>query len=220
MADLPTGAACGNCRRLAVCRHGLTGSHAIVTIDLRLRKPWHLHEIRYVSPQHSRLRLRHLRGCGGRSLCQVSGLAAKRRMSVTPAAIVRRNGLLLVVSIGATFVVLRAMLHMSPNSDFDVAGYNIHHLFTGILFIIAGGIPLAMFRGSSRRMDVAVVVFGVGLGMSLDEWIYLIATDGTNASYLLPVSFWGGLAVVGIACGYAMVLVAARSRRSPNRDGA
>ena len=132
--------------------------------------------------------------------------------SRTPSAIVKRNGRLLVLTIAATFVVLRAMLHLSPNSDFDVAGYNIHHLFTGILFIVAGGVPLAIFRGSTRRMDAALVIFGVGLGMTLDEWIYLIATDGTNASYLLPVSFWGGVAVVGVACVYAIVLIAARTR--------
>jgi len=132
--------------------------------------------------------------------------------SRTPSTIVHRNGRLLVLTMGATFVVLRAMLHLSPNSDFDVAGYNIHHLFTGILFIVAGGVPLAIFRGSTRRMDAALVIFGVGLGMTLDEWIYLIATDGTNASYLLPVSFWGGVAVVGVACVYAIVLIAARTR--------
>ena len=138
--------------------------------------------------------------------------------SRTPAAIVRRNGRLLVLTMGATFVVLRAMLHLSPNSDFDVAGYNIHHLFTGILFIVAGGVPLAIFRGSTRRMDAALVIFGVGLGMTLDEWIYLIATDGTNASYLLPVSFWGGVAVVSVACVYAIVLIAARIR-PPRQHG-
>ncbi len=138
--------------------------------------------------------------------------------SRTPAAIVRRNGRLLVLTIAVTFVVLRAMLHLSPNSDFDVAGYNIHHLFTGILFIVAGGVPLAIFRGSTRRMDAALVIFGVGLGMTLDEWIYLIATDGTNASYLLPVSFWGGVAVVSVACVYAIVLVAARIR-PPRQHG-
>ena len=34
--------------------------------------------------------------------------------------------------------------------------------------------------------------------LALDEVVYLIATDGSNASYLLPVSFWGGVVVVGL----------------------
>lgn len=131
-------------------------------------------------------------------------------MSKTPAPVVRRNALLLLASMLVTFVALRVSLHLSPDSDFNIAGYNIHHLFTGLLLITIGGVPLALFRGTTRRLDVALVVFGVGLAMALDEWVYLIATDGSNASYLLPVSFWGGVVVVGLACAYAAGMAAAR----------
>jgi hypothetical protein len=137
----------------------------------------------------------------------------------TPPEVVTRNGLLLAASMLATFAVLRVMLHLSPDSDFNVGRYNVHHLFTGLVLIAAGGIPLAVFRGSTRRLDAALVVFGAGLGMALDEWVYLIATDGTNASYLLPVSFWGGIVVVGLACAYAAALVGWRRWRSGCGDG-
>ncbi len=136
----------------------------------------------------------------------------------TPPAVVRRNGWLLIVSMLVTFVVLRVSLHMSPNSDFNVGGYNIHHLFTGLLLIVLGGIPLAVFRGSTRRLDAALIVFGVGLGMTLDEWVYLIATDGTNASYLLPVSFWGGVVVIGVACVYCLGLVVLRGQERSDAE--
>lgn len=134
----------------------------------------------------------------------------------TPSPLVRRNAFLLVVTMAATVVVLRLWLHASPNSDFDIGGYNVHHLFTGLLLIAAGGVPLAVFRGSTRTLDVALVTFGAGLGMALDEWVYLIATDGSNAAYLLPVSLWGAVIVVGLACVYAGLLVALRSRRLPS----
>lgn len=130
----------------------------------------------------------------------------------TPSAIVRRNALLLIFSVALTFSILRVLLHQSPNSDFNVGQYNIHHLFTGLLLITAGGVPLAVFRGSTRRLDLALVVFGVGLGMALDEWVYLIVTDGSNASYLLPISFWGGVVAVGLACAYAAGLAIGRRR--------
>ena len=130
--------------------------------------------------------------------------------SKTPSPVVRRNALLLVASVLVTFTALRVSLHLSPDSDFDVGGYNIHHLFTGLLLVTIGGVPLAIFRGTTRRLDVALIVFGVGLSMALDEWVYLIATDGSNASYLLPVSLWGGVVVVGLACAYAAGLAAAR----------
>lgn len=120
---------------------------------------------------------------------------------------VRRNGVLLLAAIVLTFAILRSFLHLAPDTDLNVGRYNIHHLFTGLLLITAGGIPLAIFRGSPRRLDWAILAFGAGLGMALDQWVFLIATDGSNASYLLPVSFWGGVVVTGSAVIYAVLLV-------------
>ena len=36
--------------------------------------------------------------------------------------------------------------------------------------------------------------------------VYLIATDGSNASYLLPVSFWGAVIVVGAGVLWLVVV--------------
>ena len=125
----------------------------------------------------------------------------------------RRTRIFLAALIG-TFVVIRIMLHRSPDSDFDVAGYNIHHLFTGLLMLTAGGIPLALFPGRSLALDIATILFGSGLSLALDEWVYLIATDGSNASYLLPVSLRGGIVMVSLATLYVVVLYMV-SRRKP-----
>jgi hypothetical protein len=111
----------------------------------------------------------------------------------------RRRAALVLGSLIGTFVLVRLALWRAPDADFTVAGYNIHHLFTGLLLVTAGGVPLALRSGRSRWMDAACLSFGSGLGLALDEWVYLIATDGSNASYLLPVSFRGGVVVVGLA---------------------
>jgi hypothetical protein len=120
---------------------------------------------------------------------------------------VKKNGIILFCSIVLTFAILRAYLHFSPNTDLNMGQYNIHHLFTGLLLIAAGGIPLAIMDASTRGLDLARLIFGAGLGMALDEWVYLIATDGSNASYLLPVSFWGGVVVIGMALAYTTALM-------------
>ena len=103
----------------------------------------------------------------------------------------------MLASLLLTFIVIRLAMWRSPDSDFDIAGYNIHHLFTGVLLATAAAIPLILRPGHSRGLDLACLVFGAGLALVLDEVVYLIATDGSNASYLLPVSFWGGVVVVG-----------------------
>jgi hypothetical protein len=131
----------------------------------------------------------------------------------TPQPLVKRNAILLIGSVLMTFVALRLYLHWSPNTDFNVGRYNIHHLFTGLILITVGGIPLGIFRASTRKLDLALLTFGTGMGMALDEWVFLIATDGTNASYLMPVSLWGGVVVIGIACLYATGLVVYRVMR-------
>jgi hypothetical protein len=133
-----------------------------------------------------------------------------KKDSQTDSRLVRRNGRFLVGSMVVTVALLRLYLYFSPDTDLNVGRYNIHHLFTGLLLITAGGVPLAIFHGSTRRLGLALIIFGIGLGMALDEWVYLIATDGSNASYLLPISFWGGVIVVGLACIYTVVLMKAK----------
>ena len=126
----------------------------------------------------------------------------------TPRQVALRNAVILGGVVMTTFIALRLWLWLTPNADFNVLGYNIHHLFTGLLLITLGGVPLAVFRGNTRRLDAALVIFGLGLGLTLDEWVYLIATDGSNASYLLPISFWGGVLVIGLAICYVLILAA------------
>lgn len=126
----------------------------------------------------------------------------------------KRRARLMSVALVATFVFFRLFLYVSPNTNLDVGPYNIHHLFTGLLLVAATGIPLALFQGESRWLDAAATFFGVGLSMVLDEWVYLIATDGSDAAYISPVSFWGGAVMVGLACLYIFGLVwAARKSR-------
>jgi hypothetical protein len=37
--------------------------------------------------------------------------------------------------------------------------------------------------------------------------VYLIVTDGSDTSYLLPVSLWGGVVMIGLASIYIITLV-------------
>lgn len=125
----------------------------------------------------------------------------------------KRRARIIAGTLVGAFVVMRILLHRSPDSDFDVAGYNVHHLFTGLLMLTAGGIPLALFAGRSLALDAAAVLFGGGLSLALDEWVYLIVTDGSNASYLLPVSLWGGAVMIALATLYIAVLFMVSRRR-------
>lgn len=120
---------------------------------------------------------------------------------------------LLVASMLSTFTFIRVMMWISPDADFNLAGYNIHHLYTGLLLIVGGGVPLILWSHRSRATDLACLTFGCGLSLALDEWVYLIVTDGSNAAYLLPASFWGGALLVSLACLYTATLASLRRTR-------
>jgi len=119
---------------------------------------------------------------------------------------VTKRSLLLIISLIATFIFLRVSLYISPNSNFDVAGYNIHHLYTGVLILTLAVIPLLLMKNVGRIFDVLIIMFGIGLSLVLDEWVYLIATDGSDSAYLTPVSFWGGAVVIGITTVYIIFI--------------
>jgi len=118
----------------------------------------------------------------------------------------KRRVVLLLISILVSEIVLRSYLHMYPGTNLDVAGYNIHHLFTGLLLVVIGGLPLVFFHGNNRILDLNTLIFGCGLSLTMDEWVYLIATDGSDSSYLLPVSFWGAVIMIGLLLIYTFVL--------------
>ncbi|VAW91918.1 hypothetical protein MNBD_GAMMA21-2831 [hydrothermal vent metagenome] len=119
---------------------------------------------------------------------------------------VTKRSLLLIISLVGTFIFLRVSLYISPNSNFDVAGYNIHHLYTGIVVLTLAVIPLLLLKQVGRVIDILITAFGVGLSLVLDEWVYLIATDGSDASYLTPISFWGGVIAIAITVFYIILI--------------
>jgi hypothetical protein len=128
----------------------------------------------------------------------------------------KTRAIILVSSLVLTFVIIRTTLYFYPNADFDVLGYNIHHLYTGLVLIIFAGIPLILYPLKGLISHFATIIFGVGLSLAIDEWVYLIATDGENNSYFLPVSFWGGLIMVGLTSIYIGILYLFFSREENN----
>jgi hypothetical protein len=132
-------------------------------------------------------------------------LEAIRPVPSTDAARTRR---LLLGPLIASVVALRLYLHLvDSTTNLMVLGHEVHHLFTGTLVALPAAFALA-FRPEGGRRDLALVALGVGSGLILDELVFLVATPGTDAAYLQPVSVRG--AVVSVAL--AVLLIVALSR--------
>ena len=123
-----------------------------------------------------------------------------------------RTLLLVLLPLLATFIGQRLYLHLiNPNSDLFIAGYNVHHLFVGALLAIPAAFVIAFVAEASIIRWIALVALGVGSAMVLDQIVFLITTDGSNASYLRPISLWGAIILVALAVGLLLVLCLVRA---------
>ncbi len=108
--------------------------------------------------------------------------------------------LYILIPLAVTFIGQRLYLHLvNGNTDLYLFGHNVHHLFVGAVMAIPAAFVLA-FRPDAPWLTLgALAVLGSGSSMVLDELVYLIATDGTNASYVKPISLWGAIIAEGLA---------------------
>jgi hypothetical protein len=118
-----------------------------------------------------------------------------------------------VAAMLATFVGFRVVLHFRPDTDLVVAGYDVHHLYTGVLVMAFFGIPAVLADSHRPVSRLSAAGFGVGTAMALDQWVYLITTDGTNTAYVTQWSLWTGAVMVLLGVAYA--LIAGSSERQP-----
>lgn len=90
----------------------------------------------------------------------------------------RRVALRTLAAFLATFVVLRAVtaiIHyeLLPHGPFrnliTTSGLHIHHLFWGILLLMLTGFAALATRAEAWHLRIAVV-FGIALGLTLDEF--------------------------------------------------
>jgi len=115
----------------------------------------------------------------------------------------------------ATIILQRVYLHaVDPNADLFLLGYNVHHLFTGVLIEIPAAFVIAFRPHRMLTRRLAEMALGVGSAMVLDEVIYLIATDGSNAAYLTAVSLWGAVVLISAAALLLILLCQAAGRCS------
>jgi hypothetical protein len=117
--------------------------------------------------------------------------------------------LFVLVPLLATFVGQRLFLHfVNPNADLYILGHNVHHLFVGAVLAIPAAFVLAFRPDAAWLTFTALALLGSGSAMVLDQIVFLIATDGSNASYLKPISLYGAIILEALAVGLLLLLYA------------
>ena len=96
------------------------------------------------------------------------------------------------LSLIITFLFVRIFIWIFPTSFFNLGSYNIHHLFLGIILLIIAIIFLV-----SGRINLPILfTAGCGSALILDEFLYLIITNGTRQDYLQSSSVWQSIITI------------------------
>jgi hypothetical protein len=113
--------------------------------------------------------------------------------------------LLIVVPMLATVITLRLYLHLVHVRHIYPGGYLVHHLFLGALIEVPAAFLLAF---GTRYRVLARVALGVGSGLILDEFVYLVATKASDADYVSRLSLVGSIILISAAVIFLLVLYA------------
>jgi hypothetical protein len=126
----------------------------------------------------------------------------------------QRAGFVLLGSFLASFLfirtgtrLIRKQVRWWPGNVTTKGGLHIHHLVWGILFILISGFLEFALAPSSPWLEVLAAVFGLGAGLTLDEfalWVHLEdvywAEEGrASLDAIVVAALFGGLLVVGLA---------------------
>ncbi|MEI8195898.1 MAG: hypothetical protein WCI73_08320, partial [Phycisphaerae bacterium] len=104
-----------------------------------------------------------------------------------------------------TFVSARILViyimagKLPPQLFFHVSGTHIHHLNYGIILLSVSGGYLLFARPVGRRLSAVAVVYGIGLGLTFDEfgmWLHLGGPYWQRASFDAVITIAAVLALI------------------------
>jgi hypothetical protein len=98
----------------------------------------------------------------------------------------------------ATFAAMRLHLHLSGVHHVYPFGHLLHHLYPGALLVIAAAFILAFTPDNRLVAIVTRVALGIGSAMVLDEVVYLVVTQASDADYVSSVSLWGAVILMSL----------------------
>jgi lysyl-tRNA synthetase class 2 len=127
----------------------------------------------------------------------------------------QRTGFVLLASLLVSFVFIRTSARLMrsprvpwwPGSVTTSSGLHIHHLVFGVAMLMASGSLALLSAPESPWREVLAAVFGVGAGLTLDEFALLLylrdvywAEEGRKSlDAVIIATLLTGLAVLGVA---------------------
>lgn len=109
---------------------------------------------------------------------------------------------MLVTFIAARVLVYLIMARRLPDLYLFVGGTHVHHLNYGIFLLAGVGAFLLFGKPSGRVLDASAALYGVGLGLTFDEfgmWLHLGGSYWQRASWDAIVVLASFFALIGFS---------------------
>ena len=104
--------------------------------------------------------------------------------------------------IASRVMVILIMSHKVPDFFFHVGQTHVHHLNYGIFMLSGVGAYLLFRRPSGGRLTWATIAYGIGLGLTFDEfgmWVHLGGSYWQRASFDAVVTIGATLGLLAFA---------------------
>lgn len=127
----------------------------------------------------------------------------------------QRAGFVLLVAFLLSFLFIRTSARLMrsprvpwwPGSVKTSSGLHLHHLVWGIVLVLLTGFLSFVTRAASPWQEILAALFGIGMGLTLDEfalWVHLRdvywAEEGRSSfDAVVVAALLGGLIVIGVA---------------------
>jgi hypothetical protein len=111
-------------------------------------------------------------------------------------------GTFILTFIASRVMVILIMDQKVPDFFFHVGKTHVHHLNYGIFTLSGVGAYLLFNRPSGRRLTWATIVYGIGLGLTFDEfgmWVHLGGSYWQGASFDAVVIIAAALGLIAYA---------------------
>ena len=90
-----------------------------------------------------------------------------------------------VVSMWATIIIIRLMYLFLLGFSFHIGDHHVHHYAYGIIIVIVSGLALIFI--DDVKKNVAIPFFGIGTGMVIDEYAFILASDNIGYSSKITI---------------------------------
>ena len=111
----------------------------------------------------------------------------------------KQSVLLILSAMWITFVGLRLSLHLGGVRHIYPGGHLVHHFFFGAILILPAAFLLAFPPRARWFRFATLAILGVASALLLDEFVYLLVTETTDADYISRLSLIGALVLTSSA---------------------